>query len=133
MGILDTIESMAGQSQGGDHANVAGGVMQAFQEHPGGIQGIINSFRQNGMGGHVDALANGQEQTTTPEQVQQGLGGTGLIENVAQKAGVSPQVAQMAMAALMPMVIQHFTSTGQAPGASQFGGGIAQQLLSRFL
>ncbi len=134
MGLLDEIGSMTGmaeQGQGGGAGNMAGSVMQALQQHPGGLQGVMDSFRQNGLGDHADALANGQEQTTTPEQVQQGLGGTGLIESVASKAGVSPQVAQMALAALMPMVISHFASTGQAPGEGHMG--MAQQLLSRFL
>ncbi len=135
MGLLDNIESMAGMNQrgeGGSSVNVSSAVMQAMQQHPGGLQGVMDSFKQNGMGDHVNALANGQEQTTSPEQVQQGLGGTGLIESTAQKAGISPQVAQMAIAALMPMVMRHFASTGQAPQQSEMGG-MAQQLLSRFL
>ena len=134
MGLLDEVESMAGMGQQGQTAgsgNMAGTVMQALQQHPGGLQGVMDSFKENGLGDHADALASGHQQTTTPEQVQQGLGGTGLIESVAQKAGVSPQVAQMAIAALMPMVISHFASTGQAPGEGHMG--MAQQLLSRFL
>ncbi len=134
MGLLDEIGSLTGmseQGQSGGTSNVAGAVMQALQQHPGGLQGVMDSFKQNGLGGHADALASGQQQTTTPEQVQQGLGGTGMIESVAQKAGVSPQVAQMAIAALMPMVMSHFAQTGQAPGEGHMG--MAQQLLSRFL
>ncbi len=134
MGLLDEIGPLSGmtqQGEGGGAGNMAGTVMQALQQHPGGLQGVMDSFKQNGMGDHVDALASGQQQTTTPEQVQQGLGGTGLIESVAQKSGVSPQVAQMAIAALMPMVVSHFASTGQAPGEGHMG--MAQQLLSRFL
>ncbi len=133
MGFLDEIGSMAGQSgAGGDQAKVAGGLMQALEQHPGGIQGVIDSFRQNGMGDHVDAMTSGQQQTTTPEQVQQGLGGTGLIERTAEHAGVSTQVVQMAMATMLPMVLQHFAPGGQAAPQSQFGG-MAQQLLNRFL
>ena len=132
MGFMDEIGALAG----GDHAKVAGGLMQALEQHPGGIQGMIDSFKQNGMEQHVNQWGSGETQTATPEQVQQGLGGTGIIEQTAARAGMSPQMVQMAMATVLPMVIRHFAPGGQAEpqvqGQSQFGG-IAQQLLSRFL
>ncbi len=135
MGILDTIQSMAGQagkdSQGGQ-AKVAGGFIQALTQHPGGIQGVLDSFRQNGMAEHVGAWGNGESTTATPGQVQQGLAGTGLIEKTAEHAGVSPQVVQMALATVLPMVIQHFAPGGQAAPQSSIGG-MAQQFLGRFV
>jgi len=135
MGLLDSIGSLAGElSQNSDQAKIAGGLVEALEQHPGGIQGVIDSFTQNGMGDHAAALASGEAATTTPEQVQQGLSGTGLLEQAAAKAGVSPQVAAMAMSTILPMVMQHFASSGaaQAQGESPFGG-IAQQLLGKFL
>jgi len=135
MGLLDSIGSLAGElSQNSDQAKIAGGLVEALEQHPGGIQGVIDSFTQNGMGDHAAALASGEAATTTPEQVQQGLSGTGLLEQAAAKAGVSPQVAAMAMSTILPMVMQHFASSGaaQGQGESPFGG-IAQQLLGKFL
>jgi uncharacterized protein YidB (DUF937 family) len=137
MGLLDSIGSLAGElSQNSDQAKVAGGLIEALEQHPGGIQGVIDSFTQNGMGDHAAALASGQAATTTPDQVQQGLSGTGLLEQAAEKAGVSPQVAAIAMSTVLPMVLQHFGSGGvtqaQAQGQSPLGG-IAQQLLGKFL
>ena len=134
MGILDSIESMAGQSgQGGNNAQVAGGLMQALDEHPGGLQGVIQSFQQNGMAQHVQNWSSGQQQTATPEQIQQGVGNTGLIDSVAQKAGISPEMAKIGMAVVLPMVLAHFTQGGQqAPPQSGFGG-MAGQILGKFL
>ena len=133
MGFLDEIGALAGQvNQGDDKAKVAGGLMSALQDHPGGLQGVLDNFRQNGMGDHVDAMATGQQQTTTPDQVQQGLGNTGLIEKVAERTGMSPEMVKIGMATVLPMVIAHFAPNGQAADHSQFGG-MAQQLLSRFL
>lgn len=133
MGILDTIEGMAGQQMGGGgtNAKVAGGLMQALDQHPGGLQGVMNSFQQNGMGQHVQNWAAGQG-GATPEQIQQGLGGTGLIDTVAQKAGVSPQMAQMAMATVLPMIISHFTQGGQTSVPQSGFGGMASQILGKF-
>jgi uncharacterized protein YidB (DUF937 family) len=133
MGILEAIEGASGQQSENTNTKVAGGLMQALDEHPGGLAGVMDQFRQNGMGDHVQSWASGQGQTATPAQVQQGLGGTGLIDNVAAKAGVSPEMAKMAMAVVLPMVMSHFTQGGQqAPPQSGFGG-MASQILSKFV
>ena len=148
MGILDTIEGMAGGAMGGgqgqfqvpqgasEQGRVAGGFLQAANEHPGGLGGIMDMFRNQGMGQHVDGWQTGQMQQATPEQVQTGLGGTGLLEQTAQRAGVSPEVAKVALAAALPMILSHMTQGGQqafpAPGGGAFGG-LAGSLLSRML
>lgn len=130
MGILDEIGAVAGQNM--DKTKVAGGLLQALEQHPGGIGGLLNTIRGNGMEDHVNAWASGQQTTATPDQVQQAVGGTGIIERTAEHAGVSPAVVTMAMTTLLPMVVQHFAPNGNAAPQSQFGG-LAQQLLSRIL
>lgn len=138
MGILDSLENLAGQggnqaAGGSQTANVTGGLMQALDEHPGGLAGVLDHFRQNGMDQHVQNWATGQQQTATPDQIQQGLGNTGFIDTVAEKAGVSPQTAKLALAAILPVVVSHFTKGGtQAPPQSGFGG-MASQVLGRLL
>ena len=133
MGIMDEIGSLAGNFGGGStEAKVAGGLVQALEQHPGGIGSVLSSFQQNGLGDHANDMATGATTTTTPEQVQQGLNGTGLIEQAAQRAGVSPQVATIAMATVLPMVMAHFAPGGQPAPQGQFGG-LASQLLSKFL
>jgi uncharacterized protein YidB (DUF937 family) len=127
MGILDANEGAAGQQSGSTNAKVAGGMLQALDEHPGELAGIMDQFRQNGMVDHVQNWSSGQGQAATPAQVQQGLGGTGLIDNVAAKAGVSPEMAKMAMAVVLSIVSSHFTQGGQqAPPQSGFGGMASQ-------
>ena len=130
MGILDEIGAVAGQSV--DKTKVAGGLLQALEQHPGGIGGLLNTIRGNGMEDHVNGWASGQQSTATPDQVQQAVGDTGIIERTAEHAGVSPAVVTMAMTTLLPMVVQHFAPNGNAAPQSEFGG-LAQQLLSRVL
>jgi len=135
MGLLDSLEGMAASAMsasGNDQAKVAGGFMQALQEHPEGMQAVLNGFQNNGMAEHVQQWATGASQMATPEQVQAGLGGTGLIEATAEKAGVSPEIAQTVLAQVMPMVIAHFAPNGQAPAQGELGG-LAGELLQRFL
>ena len=133
MGILDQIQALAGQTGAAaqtDNAKVAGGFIEALTQHPEGIQGILASLKQNGMADHIGAWASGQPATATPEQVQQGLGSTGLIEKTAEKAGVSPAVVSMALSTVLPMVIQHFAPNGQAAPQSSLGS-LAQQFLGK--
>ena len=145
MGLLDTIEGMAGGAMGGggqqvqvpegasEQQRVAGSFLQHASEQPGGLGGIMDMFRQNGMGQHVDGWQNGQIQQATPEQVQNGLGG-GMLDSIAQRAGVSPTVAKVALAAALPMILSHMSNGGQQgfpePGGGMFGG-LAGSLLSR--
>jgi uncharacterized protein YidB (DUF937 family) len=134
MGIMDMIQSLAGQTgaaAGTDQAKVAGGFIEALTQHPEGIQGVLDSFKSNGMADHVKSWAAGQAATATPDQVQQGLGNTGLIEKTAAKVGVSPAVVTAALATVLPMVVQHFAPNGQATPASGMTG-MAEQLLSKF-
>jgi hypothetical protein len=52
MGILDTIQQLAGQAgqeAGTDQAKVAGGFIEALTQHPEGIQGLLDAFKNNGM------------------------------------------------------------------------------------
>ncbi len=136
MGILDMVESMAGG--GGDHAKVAGGLVQELEGQPGGVSGMFQSFQQNGMGGMVQQWAGGQTQSATPEQMQQGLGGTGMIDRISQRTGLPASAVQMGLAAAVPLVIHHFvsnghmTADGQPTGSAQPGmGGMLQSILGR--
>ena len=126
MGLLDSLESMAASamtnSGNSDTTKVAGGMMEALEQHPGGLGAILQNFRNNGLGGHVDAMQNGQTPAVTPDQVQTGLQGTGLLDTIAAKAGVSPQIAQAAMATVLPMVMAHFAQNGSAPNSNVLSG-----------
>ena len=141
MGLLDSLESLAanklGQSgsqtgsQAGDgsHASIAGGLLSALEEHPGGLGGLMTHMQANGV--DPQAVANGQP--TTPQQVDQGLAGSGIIEKVAARAGVSPEVVKIGLATVLPIVMAHFTQGGTAAPPSSGFGGAASQILGRFL
>lgn len=136
MGILDTIQSMAGsadQPGQSQNAQVAGGLMQEIEQHPGGLGGLLDHFRQNGMEEHVNNWATGQTQTATPAQVQTGLGGTGIIDRIAAKAGVSPETATVALSTVLPLVIQHFTNQQGQPLPQSNYGGLASTILGKLL
>lgn len=133
MGLLDSVMGMV-EGGGNQNAQAAGGLMQALDQHPGGLGGLLQNFQQNGMGQHVQNMQNGQTTPLTPEQVQQGTQGTGLIDMVAQKAGISPEMAKMGMAVALPMIVAHFSQNngGQMPQQGEFGG-LASSILGKFI
>lgn len=141
MGLLDMVTSMMGNAGGeqGDKATVTGGLMEELQNHPGGVGGVMQSFQQNGLGGLIQQWSQGQTTPAAPSQVEQGLGGTGLIENIAQRTGMSPTVVKMGLAVAIPMLIHHYFSNGhvdqqgQQTGPQPEAGGVLQSILGRII
>ncbi len=135
MGLLDSIAGMAEQAmagQGGTNAQVATGLMQVLQEHPEGVQGLLNGLQQSGLGAHAEQWASGALTSATPEQVQAGMGGNGMLEAVAAKAGIPPALAQTALTTVLPMVLAHVAPNGQASQPGDLGS-LAGSLLQKFL
>ncbi len=132
MGLLDSIESMASNQFGqGNNSTgkVAGGLLSALDEHPGGLGGLMNSMQQNGV--NPQTVATGQP--TSPDQIQQGLGNSGIIDKIASRTGMSPEMVKIGLATALPIVMAHFTQGGTtAPPESGFGG-MASQILGKFL
>ena len=61
MGLLDMVKSMAGGGGAGEHAQVAGGLMEELQNQPGGVGGMLPVFSSErdgrpgaAMGGRTD-------------------------------------------------------------------------------
>jgi uncharacterized protein YidB (DUF937 family) len=135
MGIFDSIAGMAEQAMAGsgsDQAKVATGLMQTIQEHPEGVQGLLSGLQSSGLGEHAEQWASGAVSSATPEQVQAGLGSNGMLEAIAAKAGVSPEVAKSALTTVLPMVLAHVAPNGQAAQPGDLGS-LAGSLLQKFL
>ena len=49
MGLLDALTSIAGGASP-EHNGVADALSQVMQEHPGGMDGLLNQLKQNGLG-----------------------------------------------------------------------------------
>jgi uncharacterized protein YidB (DUF937 family) len=138
MGILKTVESMAMGSAAPEHAKVAGGLMEELQQRPEGIGGLIQSFQRNGLGSFVQQWSQGQ---TQPNQsaIENGLAGSGMIESVARRTGLSEGVVRSGLAAVVPLLIHHMisnnhvTATGQPTGTQPEPGGVLQSVLRRIL
>ena len=146
MGLLDEVESLAGGAlqhgegvpEGGvpvaQQSSVSQALLSSLGQHPGGVGGLLDSFRQNGMGSHVDSWVNsepgqGAPQQLNQQQVQQGVPSS-LLGSIAERTGLSQGVVTAALATALPMLMQHMTPGGQVPEQGQLGG-MAQGLLSK--
>jgi uncharacterized protein YidB (DUF937 family) len=122
MSLLDALTSIAGGASP-EHHGVADALSQVMQEHPGGMGGLLSQLTQNGLGEQVQSWTNpGENKAISPDQVQQGLGG-GMLENIAQRAGISPQMASGVLAVVLPLVVSHLAGNSGQP--AQQGGGLA--------
>lgn len=130
MGILDTVESMmGGQSGSNPNGQVAGGLLGALEEHPGGLGGLMQHMQNNG----VDTQAAATGQAMSPDEAGQGLQGSGIIEKVAQRTGMSPEMVKIGLATVLPMVMAHMTRGGTETAPSSGAGSMASEILGRFI
>lgn len=122
MGFLNSLESLAGGASNEAHASVATELVNAVQQHPGGLSGILENFKQNGMAEHVDSWQQPDQANApiSPDQAQQGLG-SGVIDSIAQRTGLSPAIVKGAAAVILPMMVAHFSQNG---GVNQQGSGL---------
>ena len=147
MSLFQSFTSLLGQNAGEgqptpeQHTSIAQALLQHAGQQPGGLTGILDQFRQNGMGQHADSWLSTQPgaqpaQSLQPQQVEQGLGSEG-IQSIAQRAGLSPEMAKIALATALPLLISHLSGgSGQLPAQAGSGSGLAglaEGLFSRAL
>jgi uncharacterized protein YidB (DUF937 family) len=115
MGFLDEIASKAVASVGTSSNPMVAAVLQMIQNQPGGVSGLLQQFHEKGLGDLVNSwVGSGQNAQISPDQVQQVLG-TEQVQQVAEKAGVSPEAASSKLAEYLPMIIDKLTPNGQVP------------------
>ncbi|MGH8470307.1 MAG: YidB family protein [Gammaproteobacteria bacterium] len=91
----------------------------------GGLSGLVESFRQKGLGDLVSSwIGTGENRAVSAEQVQQALG-EAKVQQVAQSTGISSQEASSGLAALLPQIIDKLTPDGKLPE-----GGLVDQALA---
>ncbi len=135
MGLLGNLGSMFGGGASSEaHASVATELVNAAQQHPGGLGGMLENFKHNGMAGHVDSWQQPDQQNApiSGDQAEQGLG-SGMINQIAQRTGLSPTMVKGAAAVILPMMVAHFSQNGALNQSGSGLGGIASGFLGKLL
>jgi uncharacterized protein YidB (DUF937 family) len=119
MGLLDNLENKAlGSVLGGGSNLLASELLQMIQNQPGGLQGLVQSFHDKGMGGLVSSwISSGPNPPISGDQVHQVLG-SDQVKALAAKAGISPDVADAAIAQILPGLVDKLTPNGSVPDHS---------------
>jgi uncharacterized protein YidB (DUF937 family) len=86
--------------------------LQMLQQH-GGVGGIVEKFRQAGYAEQVNSwVGTGENQPIAPDALQQVLG-SGALEGLAAKLGVSHGDAAGGLASVLPQLIDQLTPQGR--------------------
>jgi uncharacterized protein YidB (DUF937 family) len=130
MSLFDQLGQAVGAMQGG--GGNQNPLLQAVtsllgqNSSVGGLAGLVQAFQKNGLADIVNSwVSTGQNLPVSAQQIKQGLGGD-LLNQVASKAGLSPDAASSQLAGLLPDLIDKLTPNGKIEA-----GGI-DQLLKMF-
>ncbi len=101
----------AGNQKGG--ADMIGAVMAMVQQN-GGLPGVLNMLKANGLGQQADSwVGTGPNTGVSPDQMQQAFG-SGL-GNLAAQLGTSQGQAGSVLAQILPELVNQLTPNGQVP------------------
>ncbi|HUO53351.1 MAG TPA: YidB family protein [Rhodoblastus sp.] len=83
----------------------------------GGLDSLLNQFRNAGMGQHADSwVGTGQNLPISADEINSVIG-QGKIAEIAQQAGIDPQQMSQLLAQALPTLIDKLTPGGQLPKA----------------
>jgi len=113
LGGLTGAAGAAGAS-GEDPAKAVQGVDQLIAQE-GGIDGLLAKLRAGGLQDEVDSwVSTGENKPVAPSQLASALG-SDTVNRLSASTGISIQSLLPLLAAILPMLINHFTPSGQAP------------------
>jgi uncharacterized protein YidB (DUF937 family) len=132
MGLLDSMENEAvTKVLGGSTNPMAASLLHMIQNQPGGLQGMVQSFHDKGLSGLVSSwVGGGQNMPVSADQIHQ-VFGSDQVKALAEKAGVSPDMATAAIAGILPSLIDKLTPNGAVPEHSNvmsMVGGLLQNM-----
>ena len=119
MGMFDDIKDKAlgmfGET-GGEGSGLLKEVMEMLSDKEGGgLGGLVQSFQQKGLGDIISSwIGTGQNSPISADQIKEGLGSERL-QNLAAKAGISPEEVTAKLSEHLPNLIDKMTPDGVIP------------------
>lgn len=91
----------------------------------GGLGGLMQQFQAQGLGEAASSwVSTGQNMPVSAQQIQSVLG-SGMVQQLAGKLGLSPDVISSQLATVLPVVVDKMTPNGRIEE-----GGLLQKGLS---
>lgn len=113
-GLLGQLGGMLGNLANSPLGGAAAGAA-AGSAVSGGLDSLLNQFRNAGLGQHADSwVGTGQNQPISADQINQAIG-HGKIADIAAAAGISPEQMSQLLAQALPNIIDKLTPGGRLP------------------
>jgi uncharacterized protein YidB (DUF937 family) len=120
MSLLDNVKQMIGdqETQASGEAGILGHVMEMVNNPAtGGLQGFVQQFHENGLGGVVSSwISSGENQAITAQQIEQVVGQE-RVNSIASRLGIPPEEASAKLAQFLPSIIDRLTPGGKVEQA----------------
>ncbi len=105
MGLFDGV---LGGAIGAEMATVVNRMI----EQPGGLQGLVNEFKQKGFGDKIQSwIGNGPNQAISPSEVHQVVGSQ-TLQDLASKYGMSSDDLAAKLSQILPTAVDKVTPNG---------------------
>ena len=116
----DSLSSILGGLTGGrGTGNILLQLALSMLQQQGGLGNVLGKFREAGMGAQADSwVSTGQNVNISPNQLEQ-VFGSGALNDIASKLGMSQEQAGSAMSQVMPELINQLTPQGQVTADSE--------------
>jgi uncharacterized protein YidB (DUF937 family) len=103
---------------GGQESALVGGLLGMLGTGgPGGLSGLVHAFQAKGLGDIVASwVGTGANLPISAAQIQQAFGSAG-IQQLAEKAGLSPEATSSKLAEILPATVDSLTPEGKVPEA----------------
>lgn len=141
MGILDSIVSALDSSSGSAPPGAAStsavvsevlGMLRGQGGATNGLGGLLQAFENGGLGHLFQSwVSTGQNLPVSPQQIQNVLGNSGMLQRIAQATGMQPADVAQHLSVVLPQIVDHLTPNGQihAGDAASALEGLAQRFL----
>ncbi len=118
--VLSAAASVALGKDQKEQASLLPALLQALNQYPGGINGLVEAFKQGGLGAVVASwMGQGQNLPVEPSQLEQVLG-TGMLSDLAEKSGLNQSSVLNHLTSLLPVVVDKvFSGTGNGTAPAQ--------------
>ena len=123
--ILGQVLGGAGASRqgggggGGGLGDILGQVLGGAGGGQGGLGGLLEQMQRSGLGDQARSwVGTGQNEAISPDQIGQIFGEEG-VDEIARRAGISPQQASEGLSELLPEVVDRVTPEGRVPDLDQ--------------
>ena len=134
MGILDTLNRAVGGTEPrnvGSSGAVTAQLLAFLESRPGGLTGLLQSFRLAGLGHLFESwVSTGENLPISPEQLKAALGSEST-SRMAEATGLPQSTVEQHVATVLPQLIDQLTPHGEVPVGNISGS--LEEIGRRFL